>query len=274
MEPDSTSPLPPPPASPIPPPFPDAAGEAQPFIPWARPAPRPPVRTPTGWDLLIALGLIWGFELGGGFGIGLTLAVANPGPDPTAVLTQHPVLLLSFSLVSLVFALVVAWYFLCRKYHKRFTDEFALRAVRLRSILVSILLAVGGMLVAVGLIGDQEPGDSPLSQMLSTPLGALAFMAMAVIVPPLEELYYRGFLYSVLEKHMGTVAAVIIVSVWFAGMHAFQLAGEWGGLAIVAVMGTLWTIQRCLTRSLVPSIVTHWLYNTLLIFGSPFLISP
>ncbi len=270
MEPDSTNPLPPP----LPLPLPDLLGEARPVIPWARPVTLPSVRTPTGWDLLIALALIWGFELIGSAVIGVTLVVANPGSDPTAVLMRHPVPLLAFSLVSLVFALSVAWYFLCRKYHKRLTDGFALRAVRLRSILVSILLAVGGMLVAVCLIGDKEPGDSPLTQMLSTPLGALAFMALAVIVPPLEELYYRGFLYSVLEKHIGTVAAVILVSAWFAGMHAFQLAGEWSGLAIVAVMGTLWTIQRCLTRSLVPSIVTHWLYNTLLVFVSPFLISP
>jgi hypothetical protein len=274
MEPDSTNPLPAELPPQLPPLLPDALGEAQPSIPWARPAPPPSVRTPTGWDLLIALALIWGFELGGGFGIGVALMVANPGSDPTDVLTQHPVLMLSLSLISLVFAVVVAWYFLCRKYRNRIAEEFALRAVRLRSILVSILLAVGGMLVAVCLIGDQEPGDSPLSQMVSTPLGALAFMAMAVIVPPLEELYYRGFLYSVLKKYTGTVAAVIIVSAWFAGMHAFQLAGEWTGLAIVAVMGTLWTLQRCLTRSLIPSIVTHWLYNAMVVFVAPLLISP
>ncbi len=274
MEPDSTNPLPGEPPSPLPPPANGAPRAIPLFVPWARPAAPPSARTPTGMDLLVALALIWGFELVAGFGFVVALAGTNAAAEVTTLFSPYPVFALAVTALSLLFALIVSWYFLCHKYRKPFTEGFALHAVRLRSILVSVLLAAGGMLVGVCVLDGQEPDDSPLAHMVSTPLGALAFMAWAVIVPPLEELYYRGFLYPVLEKYIGTVAAIIIVSAWFAAMHAIQLRGAWMGLAVVAAMGTLFTLQRCLTRSLVPSILTHWLYNALVVFVAPFLVTP
>ena len=81
-----------------------------------------------------------------------------------------------------------------------------------------------------------------------------------------EEIYYRGFIFPVLCRKLGAVWSILIVTVWFGGVHAAQLHGDWALLPIVTGMGFIFTVQRYLTGSLLPSIVTHWTYNTFLVF--------
>jgi uncharacterized protein len=109
-----------------------------------------------------------------------------------------------------------------------------------------------------------------MSDLASTPQGLAAISVMALLVPPFEEVYYRGFILPILRRSVGAVAAVLLVIVWFAAVHAFQVAGDLVAIVTIAFMGAVWTLQRQFTQSLIPPVLTHFSYNSVLVLISLF----
>ena len=63
----------------------------------------------------------------------------------------------------------------------------------------------------------------------------MATAILAVATGPLvEELLYRGLLYAALQKALGMLWAVTIVSGLFAAVHVFQY---YNNLGVIAVIG-------------------------------------
>jgi sodium transport system permease protein len=92
------------------------------------------------------------------------------------------------------------------------------------------------------------------------------FLVLGVIPALFEELAFRGFILSGLLRRLSPWSAVLISSAFFAiyHMNVFQAAPAFVMGAVLGTL-TLWS------RSVVPAMVFHLLYNTLLI--SPALIS-
>jgi membrane protease YdiL (CAAX protease family) len=215
-------------------------------------------------DLLIGVAIVWAADfLIGGLEIALMLFSGGDlrsGEMPDL----SPLTLIGLSLTSALFAVFVSWHFVCVKYRKRFKSGFAILRVSGRTIAGSVLLGVGGAIVGMFVLGQYANEESFMAKLISQPGGLEAICLLGLLVPPLEEIYYRGFIFSVLQKKLGAFWAIVIVTAWFGGAHAFQLAGDWVGFAMVVCMGGLWTLLRHYTRSLWPSIIAHWVYNTLL----------
>jgi len=172
------------------------------------------------------------------------------------------------TLLSNLFAFLVAWYFLCKRYDRSLRDGFALRPVSRWILGTSVLIGVGAAVVAEMLLSGKQGGESFMAKLLSTSGGLAAIGVMAACVPPLEEAYYRGFILPIAGRRIGAVGAFLLVTVWFTVPHLFQLAGDWIGVPIILVVGAIWTLQRQLTGSLVPSIICHFTYNACLILFS------
>jgi len=211
---------------------------------------------PSGRDLLVGLGIIWGIDLCIGVAVALVL-FTHSGQMPPSVL-------LITTLLSNFLAVGVSWWFVCKKYRQTFAQGFALAKVSRKILWVSVGIGIIYSLVALGLLSWLGTGESFLAKMVSTPEGLIAFSILAVVVPPFEEMYYRGFIFPILGRKIGACWAIVVVVVWFALVHSFQLAGDWIGIPIILVAGAIWTLQRHLTGSLVPSIVTHFTYNVCL----------
>ena len=90
----------------------------------------------------------------------------------------------------------------------------------------------------------------------------IAFMA-AVTGPFVEELVYRGLLYPALQRVVGAVVAVVIVSLLFAGVHVLQYFNNPGVIAVITILSVSLTVVRARTRSLLPSYVIHLVFNSL-----------
>ncbi len=90
------------------------------------------------------------------------------------------------------------------------------------------------------------------------------FIALVILPPLIEELLFRGFLYTQLAKAWSAVPAAIITSALFAAAH---LSGsEAGGLLWVAALDTFilslaLVYVRYKTDSLWPAIILHALKN-------------
>ena len=81
------------------------------------------------------------------------------------------------------------------------------------------------------------------------------------MAPLFEEIVFRGFFFSALEKVKGKVFGVVLVSVVFAGMHCGQYWGDWMAIAMIACVGLVLTLFRVWSGSAIAGIVMHYTYN-------------
>lgn len=211
-------------------------------------------RSVRGRDLLLGVLLVWLAELA--LGITLLLWIGMP-----PVVEDHPVALLIIGLASSVITVLIAWLFVCRKYNKSFTEGFVIVPVARTTYTIAILIGMAMALVGGTLSSMFSTGEHMFERIIETPSGLLSLGILILLAPVLEEIYYRGFIFPVLQKRLGAVAAVVIVTLWFAVAHTFQSLDDMIVIPIIGAAGAVYTIQRWWTGSLTAPIVTHWTYN-------------
>jgi len=124
--------------------------------------------------------------------------------------------------------------------------------------LAVVLLIIGGLITWS--FGGSE---TQLDQIINSSLKArfvIAFMA-AVTGPFVEELIYRGVLYSALQKVLGMTGAVVIVSILFAGVHVLQYYKNLAVIAAITILSVSLTVVRARSGRLLPSYVIHLVFN-------------
>jgi membrane protease YdiL (CAAX protease family) len=125
---------------------------------------------------------------------------------------------------------------------------------------------VAGFVLSVSLQGFAHllpmPKELPIDRFFRTAQEAWALSLFGMTVAPLmEELFFRGFLYPVLVRRLGTAAAIIFTSASFGLLHAAQLGRAWGPLLVVTLVGLALTITRAVTKSVAPGFLMHVAYN-------------
>jgi len=90
----------------------------------------------------------------------------------------------------------------------------------------------------------------------------LSFLAIAVLGPITEELTFRGLGFFLLNQ-FGTVAAVAISAITFALAHGIAV-----GVPVFFVIGVGLAYMRVRTRSILPAILVHVLFNGLQLVAS------
>lgn len=122
-----------------------------------------------------------------------------------------------------------------------------------------------GVTVYFGLLGVGAllpiPKHLPIDQFFRTATEATLLSIVSVTVAPLmEELFFRGFLYPVLARRLGTVVGVVLTAGLFGLLHWAQLGYSWA-VVIIFLVGLALTIVRAVTKSVAASFLTHVGYN-------------
>jgi membrane protease YdiL (CAAX protease family) len=92
----------------------------------------------------------------------------------------------------------------------------------------------------------------------------LLVAALAVLTAPLvEEVVYRGVLYTGIERAWGKGGAVFLVTVLFAGVHYWQYSESIAHLTAILSLSLVLTLLRAATGKLLPCVATHMIYNGL-----------
>ena len=129
----------------------------------------------------------------------------------------------------------------------------------------SAALAVA--LMIVGLILTKFIGGEPtqLDQIVASSTAArYATVIVATLTAPLvEEMIYRGILYSALQRAIGTLWAVVGVMMLFTVVHVPQYWGNVGVISTIGVLSLFLTVVRAWTGRLLPCIIIHTLFNGL-----------
>ena len=134
---------------------------------------------------------------------------------------------------------------------------------------------------AVGwLIGNYFPDqENDLSRILKssrTAVYLVAFLA-TFTAPIVEEVIYRGVLYSALQRTFGMSFAVVLVTFLFALVHVPQYWPSYSTIFLLTLLSLTLTLIRARTGNLLPCIIFHFIFNGIQSLGlvlAPFLEKP
>jgi membrane protease YdiL (CAAX protease family) len=125
--------------------------------------------------------------------------------------------------------------------------------------------ALAVVLLGVGLAVIKMTGNPPteLDRLIeSSRATALATAFLATVTAPfVEEVIYRGVLYSALQRAAGKVWAVAIVGLIFTGIHVLQYLPSYGVIATIFLLSFVLTLIRAHTGRLLPCVVIHLVFN-------------
>ncbi len=147
-----------------------------------------------------------------------------------------------------------------------------LRLGRISGSRAVVLCLSGGvtlaMVVQVASAGMGKKGTLPIEEMFRSRGTVLMLMALGLLVAPLvEETMFRGFLYPVFARQFGVPAGIVITGVLFGLLHAAQLWGGWGQIALLMIVGIVFTYVRARTGTVWASYLFHLGYNGILFLG-------
>jgi uncharacterized protein len=104
----------------------------------------------------------------------------------------------------------------------------------------------------------------PIEVLFQDSRSILLLGVMAVTIAPLvEETIFRGYIYPVLARSFGVGFGVVVTGVLFGLLHAQQLWGGWVQIALLMVVGVIFTFARAVSRTVVASYLLHVSYNLL-----------
>lgn len=133
------------------------------------------------------------------------------------------------------------------------------------AVVVSVCAGLAVVLLSAGGVLTHYWGGSKtqLDLLVESSIPARLVTAfVAVFTAPLvEELVYRGVLYSALERTLGKIIGVFVVSLLFAGVHVFQYIDNFAVIGVITLLSVTLTVVRAYTGKVLPSFLIHLIFN-------------
>ena len=159
------------------------------------------------------------------------------------------------------------------KYELPFRRVIGWRPIEHRPFFYGASYCAAGVLLAftVGLashVMSMPDQPTPFEDLLRDPSSLLLVAAFGIaIAPVVEELIFRGFVFSVFERAHGRLVAVVITAGSFSLIHGPQYGWHWQILVLLFYVGIVFGAVRAKTRSIVPPTIIHAAYNMTLLIG-------
>ncbi len=177
--------------------------------------------------------------------------------DPTAVLLQ-----LIAIIPAHIFTLVLAWLVVTRFRNFSFRQTLGWQWNGFNFWKCSLILV--GIFVVTFIVSYFIPEqDNDLLRILKSSRNAVYLVAfLATFTAPLvEEVVYRGILYSAFQRSAGVLTGILITTFLFALVHVPQYWGSPGTIILICLLSLVLTLVRYRTKNLLPCIVLHTLFN-------------
>jgi membrane protease YdiL (CAAX protease family) len=184
-------------------------------------------------------------------------ALNSLATDPTAIFLN-----LIAVVPAHIFTLAVAWFVVTKNNRYSLKQTLGLETGGFRWWYYPLIIAAF-FAVSVAVNNFIPEGDNDLMKMLrSSRLAVYTVVVLATFTAPLvEEVVYRGILYSAFQKRVGIGGAVAIVTIMFAGVHVPQYWGSPGTIVLICLLSLVLTMIRVQTKNLLPCIIMHTIFN-------------
>lgn len=181
--------------------------------------------------------------------------------DTTAILLQ-----LAAVLPAHLCTLILAWFVVTR--FNRFSFKQTL-GWNWGGFKIWHLIGISFFCYAVGIIlinifGQKENDFQQMLQSSRSAVYLVAFFA-TFTAPLVEEVVYRGVLYSAFQRRLGQIIAVGLVTFLFAAVHVPQYSKnfnpDYGTILTLLIVSLILTLMRVRAKNLLPCIVLHTIFN-------------
>ena len=189
------------------------------------------------------------------------IVLAAFADDPEAA-GSGPYALGGFVALNAVAAVGVVWLATRRKGLGSLRDDFGLTA-RWLDPLIGIGLGIAGLIVAdivtfaidSALDAEERTSNLPVDELVSFGVFAVFFIAVAVVTPVIEELFFRGLLYRSILKRGRSVPWAIAATTFLFVLPHLPAAESWNEVAgLFGAIGSL---------GLAFNLACHWTGNRL-----------
>lgn len=194
-----------------------------------------------------------------------------------AVATDSTAMLLNLVAIlpAHLFTLAIAWFVATRNGKFSLGETLGFDSGGFRWWLYPLVVLVFFGLAAIVNYYIPE-GDNELLKILRSSRSATYVIAiLATFTAPLvEEVVYRGILYSALQRTIGAGGAIALVTFFFALVHVPQYWGSPGTILLICVLSLVLTLIRWRTDNLLPCIIMHTIFNglqSLVLVAEPYL---
>ncbi|MEO7673733.1 MAG: type II CAAX endopeptidase family protein [Pyrinomonadaceae bacterium] len=177
--------------------------------------------------------------------------------DPTAIMLQ-----IAAVIPAHILTIILAWFVVTRM--RTFSFREALGWNSGGMVWWHYAVIAIGFFVVASVVGNFFPEqENELIRILKSSRTAVYFVAfMATFTAPLvEEVIYRGILYSAFQRTFGVVFAVISVTFLFALVHVPQYYPSFSTIILLTVLSLILTLIRVRTDNLLPCIILHTIFN-------------
>jgi membrane protease YdiL (CAAX protease family) len=178
-----------------------------------------------------------------------------------------------YAIVSQVVLFFVLLGYLAAQMRLRFRMPFwrtigwrPLEADRLQRAIAYLGFIMGGFLLALAVqIASARFGTKaklPMEALFQDRRTALLILLMAVFVAPvIEETIFRGYIYPVVARRFGVGVGIVATGTLFGLLHAPQLWTGWVQIALLVVVGIVFTYARAVRKTVLASYLLHVSYN-------------
>ncbi|CAN5829266.1 hypothetical protein BH20ACI4_BH20ACI4_02510 [soil metagenome] len=161
-----------------------------------------------------------------------------------------------------IFTLILAWAVVTKfkKYSFREMLGWKFNNFKVWHIIVVVvsIFVLAGILTAY--FGET---DNELLRILRSSRTAVVLVAILATftAPIVEEVVYRGVLYSALQRTVGVWFAVFLVTLLFAVVHVPQYLPDFVAISMICLLSLVLTLIRVWTNNLLPCIILHFVFN-------------
>ncbi len=178
--------------------------------------------------------------------------------DPTSVILQ-----IAGIIPAHILTIVVAWIVVSRGRKYSFLKTLGWQSGGFWMWITYPIILVGFMVIA-GVVNYYFPEqENDLIRMLRSSRSAVYVIAFVATftAPFVEEVVYRGVLYSAFQRVAGSPAAFLIVTFLFALVHVPQYYPSYSTIFLLVLLSLTLTAIRVKTNNLLPCIILHTLFN-------------
>lgn len=129
----------------------------------------------------------------------------------------------------------------------------------------ALAIMVGFFAVSWGVTSVLPEQEHELMRLLKSSRSvvyAVAFLA-TFTAPVVEEVVYRGVLYTPAERRFGRYGALLLVTFLFSAVHVPQYLPSYSTIALIFLLSLTLTMVRVATGNLLPCVALHVLFNAL-----------
>ncbi len=184
-------------------------------------------------------------------------------PKISQAVHNNPFLLLALQSVFHALIFLTVYLFIVVNHRLPFWETLMWRTP---AVPKTLLFFLGGIGLAVviqimpPLLPDRD--DFPLTRLFTSPQAGYAIAAFAILIAPfMEELIFRGVLFSFFQHLVGDRFAVLGTAVLFGALHVPEYWGAWNHVFLILIVGLVFSAARGGTGSLAPSVILHVAYN-------------